>query len=110
MSTAVVGVVGVALCTILGDGAVVVVPEAKAVGMVLCGVYFQVGLVELGPVGIWYQGIGHAALGKVVSWDASAGMRRCSGRRPASPAFDHESSRLWLSTVVSRMLTWLVYA
>ena len=49
-SAAVVGIAGVALCSIVGERAVVVVPTAKAGGMALYGVYFLVGFVEVGPV------------------------------------------------------------
>ena len=59
-------VAGIALGTISGDRAVVEVPSAKAVCLVLRGVYFLVRLVEVGPVSIWYEGVGHAALGKVM--------------------------------------------
>ena len=71
-SAAVVGIAGVALCSVVGERAVVVVPTAKAGGMALYGVYFLVGFVEVGPVCIRYQGVGHGALSEVVQ----AGRKR----------------------------------
>ena len=43
-----------------------VIPVAKVEGVTLGEVCFRLRLVEVGSVHVWYQGVGHATLSKVV--------------------------------------------